>query len=265
MIEVYLLGCCVAYSRLQAIGTISVGIGGWCLMGAALAAFLATINLDEHCVWNALSSGAPRAGSDQDLSARPLSCNTCGLGSGCTVRASRLPALRGRALPAQTVQRAAHDCIGHRRLCALYTGQRVAHTQYRTLRPRPAQYHTQRRARTCHIRALAIGCTGVHRKYYRAVGETLGTGADAGAHTPALTTLAHGPHAPVSLHRFHWPVVEHRSIHDFRFGGIGQIRRVDHGAARTRSDRLWCGHHDHDVRISRLRSAHHVGRAGGAT
>ena len=33
MIEVYLVGCCVAYTRLESIGTVSVGAGGWCLLG----------------------------------------------------------------------------------------------------------------------------------------------------------------------------------------------------------------------------------------
>ncbi len=63
MVEVYLVGCCVAYTRLQDVGNVHVEAGGWCLMAAAFAAQLAIISLDEHAVWAALRSGreaAPR-------------------------------------------------------------------------------------------------------------------------------------------------------------------------------------------------------------
>ncbi|MGH9643209.1 MAG: paraquat-inducible protein A, partial [Terriglobales bacterium] len=40
MLEVYLVGCCVAYTRLQDIGTVRVNVGGWCLIGATLSALL---------------------------------------------------------------------------------------------------------------------------------------------------------------------------------------------------------------------------------
>jgi paraquat-inducible protein A len=72
MIEVYLVGCCVAYTRLESIGTIHVGTGGWCLLGATLAAVLATLKLDEQSVWDALpprnSLTAPK---------QPIICVTC--------------------------------------------------------------------------------------------------------------------------------------------------------------------------------------------
>ena len=74
MIEVYLVGCCVAYTRLESVGTVNVGAGGWCLLGATLAAVLASLKLDEQSVWDALpprnSSIAPR---------HPISCQTCEL------------------------------------------------------------------------------------------------------------------------------------------------------------------------------------------
>jgi paraquat-inducible protein A len=74
MIEVYLIGCCVAYSRLQAIGNVHVNTGGWCLMAATAAALLAAICLDERAVWNSLPSGAPPA-----LGRRAISCGACAL------------------------------------------------------------------------------------------------------------------------------------------------------------------------------------------
>lgn len=74
MIEVYLVGCCVAYTRLESVGTVNVGAGGWCLLAATLAAVLASLKLDEQSVWDALpprnSLTAPK---------HPISCETCEL------------------------------------------------------------------------------------------------------------------------------------------------------------------------------------------
>ena len=74
MIEVYLVGCCVAYTRLESVGTVRVGAGGWCLLAATLTAVLATLKLDEQSVWDALpprnSLTSPR---------EPISCETCEL------------------------------------------------------------------------------------------------------------------------------------------------------------------------------------------
>lgn len=74
MIEVYLVGCCVAYTRLESVGSVSIGAGGWCLLAATLAAVLASLRLDEQSVWDALpprnSASAPQ---------QPISCQTCEL------------------------------------------------------------------------------------------------------------------------------------------------------------------------------------------
>ncbi len=74
MLEVYLVGCCVAYTRLESVGSVSVRAGGWCLLAATLAAVLASLKLDEQSVWDALpprnSASAPR---------QPISCQTCEL------------------------------------------------------------------------------------------------------------------------------------------------------------------------------------------
>ncbi|HEY5019598.1 MAG TPA: PqiA/YebS family transporter subunit [Steroidobacteraceae bacterium] len=74
MIEVYLVGCCVAYSRLQDIGTVHVNVGGWCLIAATCSTLLAAISLDERAVWNALPSCAEPASSG-----RSISCGACAL------------------------------------------------------------------------------------------------------------------------------------------------------------------------------------------
>jgi paraquat-inducible protein A len=74
MIEVYLVGCCVAYTRLESIGTVAVGTGGWCLLAATFASVLATLKLDEQSVWDALP---PRSAPTESNQA--ISCGTCEL------------------------------------------------------------------------------------------------------------------------------------------------------------------------------------------
>jgi paraquat-inducible protein A len=78
MIEVYLVGCCVAYTRLQAIGSIHVDVGGWCLIGATFSVLLAAVTLDERSVWNALPFRDEPTPS-KTPSKRTISCGACGL------------------------------------------------------------------------------------------------------------------------------------------------------------------------------------------
>lgn len=54
MLEIFLVGCFVAYSRLRLVATVDVYAGGWCLMGATLALLLALTQLDGRTVWEAL-------------------------------------------------------------------------------------------------------------------------------------------------------------------------------------------------------------------
>jgi paraquat-inducible protein A len=74
MIEVYLVGCCVAYTRLQDVGEVHIGLGGWCLIAATFAVLLATVTLDEDAVWASQSIRDEPA-----RSRRTLRCDTCGL------------------------------------------------------------------------------------------------------------------------------------------------------------------------------------------
>jgi paraquat-inducible protein A len=74
MIEVYLVGCCVAYTRLEAVGSITVCAGGWCLLAATLATVLASLRLDEQSVWDALPRSEPAQAPQ-----RPVSCVACEL------------------------------------------------------------------------------------------------------------------------------------------------------------------------------------------
>ncbi len=84
MLDVYLVGCCVAYTRLQAIGNVHIDVGGWCLIGAAFAVLVATVSLDEAQVWDLLTGRVPsrpdRRPKRRDwLPVRALSCSACDL------------------------------------------------------------------------------------------------------------------------------------------------------------------------------------------
>ena len=54
MLEIFLVGCFVAYSRLRLVVGVEVLAGGWCLMGATGALLLALTQLDERAVWEGL-------------------------------------------------------------------------------------------------------------------------------------------------------------------------------------------------------------------
>jgi paraquat-inducible protein A len=65
MLEVYLVGCCVAYTRLQDVGNVRVEGGGWCLLAATVCVLLTDMSLNERSIWRelptehfALASGA---------------------------------------------------------------------------------------------------------------------------------------------------------------------------------------------------------------
>jgi paraquat-inducible protein A len=74
MIEVFLVGCCVAYSRLQTVGNVEIGLGGWCLIGACAVWLALAVRIDPRMIWDALPPApVPVAPT------RPLSCGTCDL------------------------------------------------------------------------------------------------------------------------------------------------------------------------------------------
>ena len=67
MIEVYLVGGFVAYSRLKVVANVDVGIGGWCLLGSALLLLIALTQLDERTIWEALRPQRPQRGGEATL------------------------------------------------------------------------------------------------------------------------------------------------------------------------------------------------------
>jgi paraquat-inducible protein A len=74
MIEVYLVGGFVAYSRIKVVSTIDIGLGGWCLLGASLLFLLALTQLDERTVWEALPV---RSADGQGR--KTIACTVCDL------------------------------------------------------------------------------------------------------------------------------------------------------------------------------------------
>jgi paraquat-inducible protein A len=74
MIEVFLVGCFVAYSRIKVVATIEIGVGGWCLLGASLLFLLALTQLDARTVWEALPVDAA-VGKGNDT----IACTVCDL------------------------------------------------------------------------------------------------------------------------------------------------------------------------------------------
>jgi paraquat-inducible protein A len=83
MIEVFLIGAFVAYTRIEAIAEVEIHSGGWCLLAATFALLLALTQLDDRTVWAALGpqtrgasphlEGAPVAGK------RTVACTVCDL------------------------------------------------------------------------------------------------------------------------------------------------------------------------------------------
>lgn len=88
MLEIFLVGCFVAYSRLHLVVGVHVLAGGWCLLAATSALLLALTQLDEQTVWETLPvrHGPRRARRAPAGSARrhgagglPIACTVCEL------------------------------------------------------------------------------------------------------------------------------------------------------------------------------------------
>jgi paraquat-inducible protein A len=85
MLEIFLVGSFVAYSRLHLVVGVHVLAGGWCLMAATGALLLALTQLDERAVWEALplriGRGRRRAAGPQRPGppGRPIACTACEL------------------------------------------------------------------------------------------------------------------------------------------------------------------------------------------
>lgn len=88
MLEIFLVGCFVAYSRLRLVVGVHVLAGGWCLMAATGALMLALTQLDERTVWEALPVSRARLYSRwqpswltarRDAQSQAIACTACEL------------------------------------------------------------------------------------------------------------------------------------------------------------------------------------------
>lgn len=99
MLEIFLVGCFVAYSRLHLVVGVHVLAGGWCLMGATSALLLALTQFDERTVWEALPLRPVRRGrthsrrfaSRPDAAGRATACTVCGWLAAAARPAGRCP------------------------------------------------------------------------------------------------------------------------------------------------------------------------------
>jgi paraquat-inducible protein A len=99
MLEIFLVGCFVAYSRLHLVVGVHVLAGGWCLLGAAAALLLALTQFDERTVWEALPLRRRGPGRRHlhgrllppDTALRAIACTVCGLLAAAAHAGERCP------------------------------------------------------------------------------------------------------------------------------------------------------------------------------
>lgn len=96
MVEVFLLGLFVAYTRLQAIAAVEIGPGSIALAGVMLAMVAADASLDRHAVWEGLDRHGFRSRVPTRAHGKLIGCHVCALvsrsaeGSACARCGHRL-------------------------------------------------------------------------------------------------------------------------------------------------------------------------------
>jgi paraquat-inducible protein A len=93
MVEVYLVGCFVAYSRIKVVSTVDVGVGGWCLIVAALTLLVALTQLDERTVWEMLRPRRNGA-APEPVTGETIGCTVCDLIVPSSAAGTRCPRCR---------------------------------------------------------------------------------------------------------------------------------------------------------------------------
>lgn len=106
MIEVFLIGGFVAYTRIDAVASVEVDVGGWCLLASTFALLLALTQVDDRTVWGALHPHAEETpGLDDSVDhgrttvlarSGPLACITCDLLVPASAEGKRCPRCRAR-------------------------------------------------------------------------------------------------------------------------------------------------------------------------
>jgi paraquat-inducible protein A len=86
MMEVFLVGGFVAYSRIKVVSSIEIDTGGWCLLVASLLFLLALTQLDARTVWEALPLRA-----EARKGGKTIACRICDLIVAGTEEGSKCP------------------------------------------------------------------------------------------------------------------------------------------------------------------------------
>jgi paraquat-inducible protein A len=82
MIDVFLVGLFVAYSKLRELADIDIGTGLWALVALMLSSITLDALLDGEAVWREMERrgiASPGAGDPTQIPARPVGCEVCGL------------------------------------------------------------------------------------------------------------------------------------------------------------------------------------------
>jgi len=95
MTEVFLVGSFVSYSRIKAVSTVTVEVGGWALVAAGLMLLVALIHLDERTVWEMLRPQR-RDPDRRPLPGQTIGCIICDLIVGLEHDGQRCPRCRAR-------------------------------------------------------------------------------------------------------------------------------------------------------------------------
>jgi paraquat-inducible protein A len=72
MPDVFLIGCAIGYSRIEPYAPVSIGAGGWSMIGAALMAMMTRATLDRRSIWRRIQ--APVVVSHEQ---REIACTVC--------------------------------------------------------------------------------------------------------------------------------------------------------------------------------------------
>jgi len=94
MIEVYLVGCFVSYSRIKVVSTVTIEAGGWSLVAAGLVLLVALTQLDERTVWEMLRPGSAARRDSRDIApahTESISCTICDLIVGAAASGQQCP------------------------------------------------------------------------------------------------------------------------------------------------------------------------------
>lgn len=91
MPDVFLIGCAIGYSRVEAYVPVRIATGGWCMIGDAFMAMMTRASLDRQSIWSRIqTSTVPRVG------APPIGCTACDLVIAATAEGERCPRCRER-------------------------------------------------------------------------------------------------------------------------------------------------------------------------